>query len=63
LIEHRLAVYRAETRPLIDYYRGRGILLTVHGDQPTDDVYAAIKIALLRRPAAPPPYERPGRSV
>jgi len=43
VIQHRLAVYHDETRPLIDYYRGRGILLTVDADQPIDDVHAQIK--------------------
>ena len=43
VIRHRLAVYDDETRPLIDYYRGRGILLTVDADRPIDDVYATIK--------------------
>ncbi len=43
VIQHRLAVYNDETRPLIDYYRGRGILLTVDADRPIDDVYAQIK--------------------
>ena len=41
-IRHRLEVFAIKTRPLIDYYRGRGILLSVDGDRPTGDVYAEI---------------------
>lgn len=46
VIQHRLAVYCAETYPLIDYFRERGLLLPVDGDQPPDDVYADIKAGL-----------------
>jgi adenylate kinase len=46
VIRHRLDVYRDETRPLIDYYLGRGILVPINGDQPPDDVFADIKAAL-----------------
>jgi len=49
VIQHRLTVYHDETSPLIDYYRRRGILLTVDGDHPTEHVYAEIKDALVRR--------------
>jgi adenylate kinase len=46
VIQHRLAVYCAETYPLIDYFRGRGILLPVDGDQSPDAVYAEILAGL-----------------
>jgi adenylate kinase len=46
VIQHRLAVYCAETYPLIDYFRERGLLLRVNGDQPPDQVYADIKAGL-----------------
>jgi adenylate kinase len=46
VIQHRLAVYCAETYPLIDYFRERGLLLPVDGNQPPDDVYADIKKGL-----------------
>ncbi|MEV6849536.1 adenylate kinase [Actinoplanes sp. NPDC051411] len=49
VIQHRLAVYCAETYPLIEYFRERGILLPVNGNQPPDDVYADIKEALDQR--------------
>jgi adenylate kinase len=46
VIQHRLAVYRAETSPLIDYYRGRGLLIPIDADRAPDEVYADIKKAL-----------------
>jgi len=37
-IRHRLEVYRTQTVPLLDYYRGRGLLININGEQPVDDV-------------------------
>ncbi|EGP08268.1 adenylate kinase [Bradyrhizobiaceae bacterium SG-6C] len=45
----RLDAYRAQTAPVIDYYRARGILKSVDGLQPiehvTEDVFKAIDTA------------------
>ena len=41
-VQKRLSVYHEQTQPLIDYYKGQGILRTVDGTQPMDDVFAAI---------------------
>lgn len=41
-IRHRLEVFEQQTRPLIDYYRERGILVAVNGEQPVEKVTAAI---------------------
>ncbi|NDJ22684.1 adenylate kinase [Nostoc sp. B(2019)] len=38
VIRRRLEVYRAETAPLIDYYRARQKLLTINGNQSQEDV-------------------------
>jgi adenylate kinase len=38
VIRTRLEAYRAQTRPLTDYYRSRGTLKTVDGMQPIDKV-------------------------
>ena len=38
VIRHRLAVFHRETAPLVDYYRGRGILLELSTDRPEADV-------------------------
>jgi adenylate kinase len=40
VIKHRLAVFAKETAPLIDYYRGRGILLELSTDRPEAEVQA-----------------------
>ena len=37
-VRQRLAVYQAQTSPLIEFYRARGILHKVNGDQTIDDV-------------------------
>jgi adenylate kinase len=39
----RLAVYREQTAPLIDYYARDGRLIEVPGVGPMNDVYAALK--------------------
>jgi len=45
-LKHRLAVYHAETAPLIDYYRGTGKLRAVDGAASIDEVSGAITRAL-----------------
>jgi adenylate kinase len=40
VIRHRLAVFARETAPLVDYYRGRGILLELSTDRPEAEVQA-----------------------
>jgi len=40
VIKHRLAVFEKETAPLIDYYRGRGILIELSTDRPEAEVQA-----------------------
>jgi adenylate kinase len=51
-IRKRLAVYERETVPLLKYYRDRGLLTTVNGAAPIDQVAAAVEAALLaHRPA------------
>ena len=41
-VQKRLSVYHEQTQPLIDYYKSQGILKTVDGTRPMDDVFAAI---------------------
>ena len=43
VIRHRLAVFHAETAPLVDYYRGRGILLELSTDRPEEEVRAELR--------------------
>jgi len=45
-VRHRLEVYAKQTAPLLDYYRGRGLLATVEGEGPIDAVQAAIRRAV-----------------
>ena len=42
----RLTVYHAQTEPLIDFYKQRGLLKEIDGAQPMDDCYAAILAVL-----------------
>ena len=45
-VRQRLAVYQAQTSPLVEFYRVRGILQEINGDQPiekvTDDIRKVI---------------------
>ena len=41
-VQKRLSVYHEQTQPLIDYYKEQGILKTVDGTQPMEDVFAAV---------------------
>lgn len=45
-ISNRLDVYRAQTEPLIAYYKKRGKLKVVDADGPIDEVYERLKKAL-----------------
>lgn len=45
-IRHRLAVYDQETRPLLDFYGGRDILVEVDGEGPVEEVTARIRAAV-----------------
>jgi adenylate kinase len=48
VIRHRLEVFAATTSPLVTYYRDRGILLEVDGNQPLDVITAEIEARLPR---------------
>lgn len=41
-VKKRLEVYHEQTQPLIDYYKNQGILRTVDGVQPMEDVFGDI---------------------
>ena len=45
-IRKRLDVYENQTSPLIEYYKGHGILKEVNGDRPVDEVFAGVKTLL-----------------
>lgn len=48
-VRRRIQVYSEQTAPLIDYYRGKGMLVEIDGDRPiedvTDNLMAAVKAA------------------
>lgn len=44
----RINIYKNQTFPLIDYYKGKGILISVNGEQSADKVYKDISEALGR---------------
>ena len=45
-VRKRLAVYREQTEPLIEYYAARGRLHRIDAERPVDDVSRAIEAAL-----------------
>jgi adenylate kinase len=46
-VRYRMDVYKRETQPLVNYYRDRGILQVVNGEQPIDDVYRELDAIVL----------------
>ena len=51
-IRRRLENYHRETEPLIEYYRVRGNLVTIHGERSESEVFAEVQNALEQVPAA-----------
>ena len=58
-VRNRLEVYRKNTMPLIDYYAGKGSLVTIKGIGTIDEIYSKVKDAIQRSPqergGIPPP--------
>jgi adenylate kinase len=46
VIEHRLEVFEAMTRPMLDYYAEREELITVNGARPVREVFWSITVQL-----------------
>jgi adenylate kinase len=46
VLRNRLAVYRDQTAPLVEYYREQGLLKTVDGMEPVPEVTSAIRRAV-----------------
>lgn len=46
VIEHRLRVFEAKTRPMLDYYAEREELITVNGARPVHEVFWSITVQL-----------------
>ncbi|HEX7879346.1 MAG TPA: adenylate kinase [Candidatus Eisenbacteria bacterium] len=45
-VRHRFSVYNAQTRPLVDWYRSRGLLREVNGIGPVEEVLGRVEAAL-----------------
>jgi adenylate kinase len=45
-IAHRFEVFDAETKPVLGFYAGRGILLEINGEQSVQDVFSDITNAV-----------------
>jgi adenylate kinase len=45
-ITHRFEVFEAETRPLLDFYAGRGLLIDINGEQRVQEVFTDITEAI-----------------
>jgi adenylate kinase len=45
-VSNRLKVYWQQTSPLIDYYRRRGVLVEINGDQAIEAVEADLRAAV-----------------
>lgn len=52
-IRKRLALYESETKPLVDFYRGRSLLVTVDGLGSEEDVERSLLAAIASRFGAP----------
>lgn len=52
VIRHRMAVYDRETRPVIDHYAARGVLVTVDALGSVEEVFAEMVAGLARLVAA-----------
>jgi adenylate kinase len=46
VIEHRLTVFEAKTRPMLDYYAEREELITVNGARPVHEVFWSISVQI-----------------
>jgi adenylate kinase len=62
VLKGRLEAYRAQTAPLAGYYAGKGMLKSVDGMAPIDDVTAAVS-RHLARPARPSRPKSSGRKT
>lgn len=67
VIKHRIKVYEEKTRPLLDYYQQRELLIQVNGARPVGEVTWSIVVQLQRafkqRPAAGRAAAAPDRAV
>jgi adenylate kinase len=63
VLHRRLAAYRQQTAPLIAYYRDHGILRSIDGMAPIEQVAEAIEQALDAALTSPAPARSPSKAV
>ena len=47
-LRSRLGAFHAQTTPVIDFYRGKGLLSAINADQQFDKVWAQIATAMTK---------------
>jgi adenylate kinase len=62
-VTERLRVYEEKTRPLIDFYRARGLLRVIDAEGPVDDVTRRLAEALDLAETTPMPAPRAAKST
>jgi adenylate kinase len=62
VISKRLEVYEAQTRPLIEHYKGLGLLRTIQGEGELDKVFARMEAAALGLPPKPKAAKKPAQA-
>jgi adenylate kinase len=45
-VRRRIQVYSEQTAPLVEFYRGKGMLVEIDGDRPIEDVTADLMAAV-----------------
>ena len=45
-VRKRFLVYEEQTQPLLEFYKKRNILIKIHGDRDTQDVFSEIRVEL-----------------
>jgi adenylate kinase len=63
IIDHRIAVYDAATRPVFDHYLDQGIIFDIDGDRPVDEIAADIAALIAARSDGLKPLVLPASKV
>lgn len=46
IVKQRLVIFHKETEPVVEYYKKKGLLRTVNGEQPAEKVFADVRKVL-----------------
>jgi len=52
-VRHRLEVYRRQTEPVVEYYRGNGVFVTINGEAEFEETYHRLLDIVKTRTQAP----------